>query len=60
MDPTTGFEWVRGGTIWTFGKLVLALDKDYTCKQIYALYRTLHIVAAPASGSVAGVTHSPF
>ena len=55
----------------TLGELILALGKHYTAAQIYAFYRTLHIIAvkrrkgkgasAPASGSVkTGVTQSPF
>lgn len=68
--PCTGaarYVWRRVGHVATIGEFFLALGRQWPASSIYDFYRTLRIVAlkrrkgmsaAPASGRVAGVTHS--
>ena len=61
-------EWVRTGEVVTLGELFMRLGEQFTCRQIYAFYRALRLVAlkrdksatmaAPGSAS-AGVTGGP-
>lgn len=69
------YEWVRTGPVVTLGELFLRLGRDFSCRKIYAFFRTLRLVAvkrdktarsaAPGSASagsgstVVGVSRGP-
>ncbi len=69
------YEWVRTGEVVTLGELFMRLGEQFTCRKIYAFFRTLRLVAlkrdkaatraAPGSASagsrpkVVGVTGGP-
>ena len=59
--PDSGMIWCRTATVVTLGELFLALGKQCTSRQIYALYRTLRIVAVKrrkGQGGKVGVSGS--